>query len=85
METTIDRRRWLIVVLAFTAIMLNYVDRQIIALLKPTLQGEFGWSDRDYSHMASAFQFSAAVAFLGTGWFIDRIGLRKGFAFGVGL
>ncbi|HLZ79975.1 MAG TPA: MFS transporter [Sphingomonas sp.] len=85
MESTIDRRRWLIVVLAFTAIMLNYVDRQIIALLKPTLQGEFGWNDRDYSHMASAFQFSAAIAFLGTGWFIDRIGLRKGFAFGVGL
>lgn len=76
-------RRWAIVALAFTAIMLNYVDRQIIALLKPTLQGEFGWSDRDYSHMASAFQFCAAVSFLGTGWFIDRIGLRRGFAIGV--
>lgn len=76
-------RRWAIVALAFTAIMLNYVDRQVIALLKPTLQGEFGWSDRDYSHMASAFQFCAAVSFLGTGWFIDRIGLRRGFAIGV--
>jgi len=84
-ESSIDMRRWLIVGLAFTAIMLNYVDRQIIALLKPTLQVEFGWSNRDYSHMASAFQFSAAVAFLGTGWFIDRVGLRRGFAFGVGL
>lgn len=79
-----NTRRLLIVGLAFTAIMLNYVDRQIIALLKPMLQGEFGWSDRDYSHMASAFQFCAAVAFLGTGWFIDRIGLRRGFAIGVG-
>lgn len=79
-----NTRRLLIVGLAFTAIMLNYVDRQIIALLKPMLQSEFGWSDRDYSHMASAFQFSAAVAFLGTGWFIDRIGLRRGFAIGVG-
>ena len=77
------RRGW-IVALAFAAIMLNYVDRQIIALLKPMLQGEFGWSDRDYSHMASAFQFCAAVSFLGTGWFIDRIGLRRGFAIGVG-
>lgn len=83
MEEHIDRRRWLIVVLVFVAIMLNYVDRQIIALLKPTLQGEFGWSDRDYSHMASAFQFAAAIAFLGTGWFIDRVGLRIGFALGV--
>jgi len=77
-------RQWLIVGLAFIAIMLNYVDRQIIALLKPLLEQEFGWSNRDYSHMASAFQFSAAVAFLGTGWFIDRIGLRRGFAIGVG-
>lgn len=79
-----NSRRWAIVVLAFAAIMLNYVDRQIIALLKPTLQLAFGWNNRDYSHMASAFQFSAALAFLGTGWFIDRIGLRRGFAIGVG-
>ncbi len=80
-----DRRRWLIVVLVFVAIVLNYVDRQIIALLKPTLQTEFDWSERDYSHMASAFQFAAALAFLGTGWFIDRVGLRRGFALGVGI
>ncbi len=83
-EGSNNSRRWAIVALAFAAIMLNYVDRQIIALLKPTLQVEFGWSNRDYSHMASAFQFSAALAFLGAGWFIDRIGLRRGFAVGVG-
>jgi ACS family hexuronate transporter-like MFS transporter len=83
MQDRVDARRWAIVVLAFTAIMLNYVDRQVIALLKPMLQSEFGWNDRDYSHMASAFQFCAAVSFLGTGWFIDRIGLRRGFAIGV--
>ena len=83
-ESTIGQRRWAIVALSFAAIMLNYVDRQMIALLKPTLQAEFGWSNRAYSHMASAFQISAALAFLGTGWFIDRIGLRKGFAVGVG-
>lgn len=84
MQQSIGTRQWLIVALAFAAIMLNYVDRQIIALLKPMLQSEFGWTDRNYSHMASAFQFSAAVAFLGTGWFIDRVGLRRGFAIGVG-
>lgn len=83
MDQHVGARRWAIVALAFTAIMLNYVDRQVIALLKPMLQGEYGWSDRDYSHMASAFQFCAAVSFLGTGWFIDRVGLRRGFAVGV--
>lgn len=83
--TTADRRRWIVLGLVFVAIVLNYVDRQILALLKPTLQAEFDWSDRDYSHMASAFQFAAALAFLGTGWFIDKIGLRWGFAIGVGV
>jgi len=83
MSERVSGRRWAIVLLAFTAIMLNYVDRQILALLKPMLQAEYGWTDREYSHMASAFQFCAAVAYLGTGWFIDRVGLRLGFAIGV--
>lgn len=77
--------RWSIVALVFAAIMLNYVDRQIIALLKPMLQADFGWSDRDYGHMASAFQFAAALGYLGAGWFLDRVGLKRGFALGVGI
>ena len=77
------RARWVIVAMVFVAIMLNYVDRQILALLKPTLEAQFGWSNDDYSNMASAFQIATAVAFLGTGWFIDRVGLRWGFALGV--
>lgn len=82
-ERRMERARWGLLVLVFIAIMLNYVDRQIIALLKPTLQTEFGWSDRDYGHMASAFQFAAAFGYLAAGWFIDRVGLRRGFALGV--
>ena len=77
--------RWAIVAMVFFAVMLNYVDRQILALLKPTLEAQFQWSDRDYANMLSAFQVAAAVAFLGTGWLIDRVGLRLGFALGVGL
>ncbi|WP_174293112.1 MFS transporter [Sphingomonas bacterium] len=80
-----DRARWMIMGLIFVAIMLNYVDRQILSLLKPTLEAEFAWSDQDYANMGTAFQLAAAVAFLGTGWFIDRVGLRLGFALGVAL
>ena len=80
-----DRKRWIIVALVFVAIMLNYVDRQILALLKPTLETEYRWSDQDYANMLSGFQVAAAVAFLGTGWFIDRVGLKRGFALGVAL
>lgn len=83
MTEAAGNRRWVVVALVFCAIMLNYVDRQILALLKPTLESEFNWSDRDYGNMVSAFQFAAAIAFLGTGWFIDRVGLRIGFALGV--
>ncbi len=84
-KPAIDARRWIIVVLVFVAIMLNYVDRQILALLKPTLEAEFTWSDGDYANIVSAFQFAAAFGFLGTGWFLDRVGLRPGFALGVGI
>jgi ACS family hexuronate transporter-like MFS transporter len=76
-------RKWGVVALVFVAIMLNYVDRQILALLKPTLEAEFHWSDGDYANMLSGFQIAAAFAFLGTGWFIDRVGLKIGYALGV--
>jgi MFS transporter, ACS family, hexuronate transporter len=84
-EAGLSRVRWGILALVFVAIMLNYVDRQIIALLKPTLQAEFDWSERDYGHMASAFQFAAAFGYLAAGWFIDKVGLRWGFSLGVGI
>ena len=77
------RARWIIVAMVFVAVMLNYVDRQILALLKPTLEAQFGWSNDDYADMGAAFQIATAIAFLGTGWFIDRVGLRLGFALGV--
>lgn len=80
-----NRARWIIVAMIFVAIMLNYVDRQILALLKPTLEAEFRWSDADFANLGSAFQLATAFAFLGTGWFIDRVGLRRGFAIGVGV
>ena len=74
---------WLIG-LMFVAIMLNYVDRQIIALLKPTLQQAFGWSEIAYGHMAQSFQLAGAFGALAAGWFIDRTGVKRGFALGVG-
>ena len=62
--------RRLLIGLIFVAIALNYVDRQVLALLKPTLEAEFGWSNRDYAMLGSAFQITAAASFLFTAWFI---------------
>jgi ACS family hexuronate transporter-like MFS transporter len=57
--------------------LLNSADRQIISILKPMLQEELRWTDTDYGHLAAVFQFSAAIALLGTGWLVDRIGWRR--------
>ena len=76
--------RWVILGLAVAATALNYVDRQLIALVKPLLQIQFHWSDLDYAHIVSSFQFAVALACMVAGWAIDRIGLRYGYALAVG-
>ncbi len=84
-ETAADRasRRLMIalVALLFVGNALNYVDRQVLALLKPTLEAEFHWTDADYAHLGSSFQIAAAAALLFVGWFVDRLGVR--IAYGV--
>lgn len=69
------RRRILLGLLILAAII-NYADRQIIAVLKPTIAHDLHWSDQDYGVLTSVFQFAAAVAYLGAGWFVDRVGLK---------
>lgn len=74
--TLSPRRRWLLFALVLTASILNLVDRQIIAVLKPVIAADLGWSDDDYGTLAAWFQGSAAVAFLFTGWIADRLGVK---------
>lgn len=80
-----DAFRWTILALVVVATTVNYVDRQLIALLKPLLEQEFGWSELDYAHIGSAFQFATALSCLAAGWTIDRLGLRRGYALAVGV
>jgi ACS family hexuronate transporter-like MFS transporter len=72
--------RFTIIALVFFATALNYVDRQVLALLKPTLEAEFDWTHREFAHLGSAFQLATAFALIGVGWFVDRFGVR--FAYG---
>jgi len=76
-----NHRQILLIGLIFFATALNYVDRPVLALLKPTLQAEFGWGDQQFAHLGSSFQLAAAVALIGVGWFVDRFGVR--FAYGL--
>ena len=77
-------RTRLIVFMLITASLLNSADRQIVSILKPMLQEDLNWTDADYGHLAAVFQFSAAIALLGTGWLVDRIGWRRANPLGVG-
>lgn len=76
-------RRRLLFVLALSAGVLNLVDRQIIAVLKPTIAAELHWTDDDYGTLAAWFQAGAAFGFLAAGWIVDRIGVRLANPLGV--
>ena len=69
--------------LLFFAASVNYMDRQVIGLLKPTLQAQFGWTEIGYSNIVLAFTFAYGASLLVVGKLIDRIGTRKGFSFAV--
>jgi len=72
--------RWVICGLLFFAATINYIDRQVIGILKPTLQAEFGWSEIDYADIVFAFQLAYAIAFLFAGRMIDWLGTKTGYA-----
>ena len=75
----IGRYRWVIVALLFAAMVINYVDRQTIGLLKGDLSRQFGWSEANYADLVFWFQAAYAVSYLGFGRIVDRIGARWGF------
>ena len=75
--------RWVICALLFFAATINYVDRQVIGILKPTLQAQFGWSEIDYADIVFAFQLAYAGGFLIAGRMMDRIGARLGFTIAI--
>jgi MFS transporter, ACS family, hexuronate transporter len=79
----ISRYRWVICGLLFAATAINYVDRQIIGVLKPTLAHQFGWSETDYGDIVFWFQFAYAIGYLGFGRLVDKIGARLGYALAV--
>jgi ACS family hexuronate transporter-like MFS transporter len=77
----IGRYRWVICGLLFLATTINYIDRQVIGILKPLLQMQFGWSEIDYGDLVFTFQLAYAIGFLFAGRLMDRFGTKKGYAF----
>jgi len=71
------RLRWSLFTVLCVAGVFNAMDRPIIAILKPDMMADFGWSDSDFGDLAAVTQFSAAFAFLFTGWLVDRLGVNR--------
>jgi ACS family hexuronate transporter-like MFS transporter len=76
----IGKFRWTICGLLFLAATINYIDRQVIGILKPTLQAQFGWTEIDYGDIVFAFQMAYAIGYLFAGRVMDLLGIKRGFA-----
>jgi ACS family hexuronate transporter-like MFS transporter len=79
----VGRYRWVIVALLFAATAINYVDRQMIGVLKPMLSEEFGWSERDYGYIVFWFQLAYAIGYISFGRIVDVIGARLGYSIAI--
>ena len=75
----IGKYRWTICGLLFFATTVNYLDRQVLSLLAPSLSEEFGWSNSDYANITAVFQFIYAISMLFAGRVIDKLGTKRGY------
>jgi len=71
--------RWTICALLFVATSINYMDRQVIAILKPTLEHSIGMTEVGYGYIVDAFQIAYALGLLVAGRFVDKVGTRIGY------
>lgn len=80
MQMPIGKYRWTICALVFFATTINYLDRQVLSLVKGELDIEFGWTKTDYANITAAFQLAYAIGMLGVGRLIDKLGTKIGYA-----
>ena len=74
------RYRWLVCFLLFLATTVNYIDRQILSLLKPILDEELKWTNTQFGEVNAAFQGAYAIGLLCFGYLVDRFGTKIGYA-----
>src|ERR1700686_3831955 len=77
--TRLGRVRWTVCAMLFVATSINYMDRQVIAILKPTLEHSIGMTEVNYGYIVDAFQIAYAIGLLAAGRLIDKLGTRIGY------
>jgi ACS family hexuronate transporter-like MFS transporter len=82
---TVKNYRWTICALVFFATTVNYLDRQVISLLKSVLSEDLKWNDGDYANVEIAFKLAYSFGMLVAGRFVDKLGTKKGYAAATGL
>ena len=83
MMNKVGKYRWRILVLLFFATTINYIDRQIIGILKPFIAADLGWSEADYGYIVTAFQVAYAIGLITTGRILDKFGTRIGYLWSI--
>ena len=76
----LSSRAWIVAALLFTATLLNYVDRLTLSVVSRTVRADFGMNEIDYAHITTLFLAAYAIMYAGSGFIVDRIGTKRGFA-----
>lgn len=85
-DTRMTNFRWIVCGLLFIALVINYLDRQVLSLTwKNFIAPEFGWNDADYGLITGVFSIVYAVSMLFAGKFVDFIGTKKGYLWAIGI
>jgi ACS family hexuronate transporter-like MFS transporter len=76
----IPKLRWIIALLLFLATCINYADRLALSVVSSDVRKEFAMTEQDYSYVVTAFLIAYAIMYAGSGYVVDRLGTRAGFA-----
>ncbi len=82
-ETKIGHYRWRVIALLFFATTINYIDRQVLGMLKPVISDEIHITEADYGYIVSAFQAAYAIGLLFVGRMVDKMGTRISYALSI--
>jgi ACS family hexuronate transporter-like MFS transporter len=80
----IPKLQWVIAGMLCAATMINYADRLTLSVVSVDIRREFGLTEQDYSQVVTLFLLAYAIMYAGSGYIVDRLGTKRGFAVFIG-